>query len=362
MLALAFLLLLAPTPAPGWRQDPNDKRPNIVFYYPDTISAEALGTYGHPLVQTPNVDRLAKQGVLFEQAHVQHTQCSPSRCAMLTSRYMHVLGHRTLTHLVRSYEDNMFKYLKDSGYTTIMLGKNDAFSKDSFNSSLTFWEADVGISGGPNAFSFGEAGYYSFAGLPSPNCQGDNQTCNADLLAVERAVAFLQNDPPEPFMIFLPGFGAHPPYSAPSDYFAKYTAQEVRNKAPRRQLKPNSNKPPHLGLEGITKFRNLSSFVEPAGDDSLFYEIAAVYYGRIAYVDYLLGKLLDGIAAAGSSMAESTVLLFSSDHGDYMGHYGAVEKWPGGMDDVLTHVPFLALIPGVTAAGAKVAQPVMSIE
>ena len=57
---------------------------------------------------------------MFEQAHVQHTQCSPSRCAIMTGRYMHVMGHRTQTHLVQEWEPNVFAYLKASGYTTLI--------------------------------------------------------------------------------------------------------------------------------------------------------------------------------------------------------------------------------------------------
>ena len=81
--------------------------------------AESIAAYGHPFVKTPNLDALAAQGTLFKQAHVLHTQCAPSRCAMITGRYMHVLGHRTQTHLVRDYEPNFFRYLKEAGYTVI---------------------------------------------------------------------------------------------------------------------------------------------------------------------------------------------------------------------------------------------------
>lgn len=92
---------------------------------PDSVRAESLSSYGHPLVKTPNVERLAATGTLFEQAHVQHTQCSPSRSAIITGRYMHVLGHRTQTHLVQAAEQNLFSLLKAHNYTTLMLGKND---------------------------------------------------------------------------------------------------------------------------------------------------------------------------------------------------------------------------------------------
>ena len=71
--------------------------------------AESIGCYGHPFVRTPNLDRFASEGTRFAECHVLHTQCAPSRCAITTGRYMHVLGHRTQTHLVQNYEANMFR-------------------------------------------------------------------------------------------------------------------------------------------------------------------------------------------------------------------------------------------------------------
>lgn len=94
---------------------PGDSRPNMIVFIPDTIRAEALPAYGHPFVSAPNIDRLAARGVLFEQAHVQHSQCSPSREAIITGRYLHVLGHRTQTHLLQRNEPNVFRYLKAAG-------------------------------------------------------------------------------------------------------------------------------------------------------------------------------------------------------------------------------------------------------
>jgi arylsulfatase A-like enzyme len=209
-LTLALSLLLCSSMVSAYRA-PGDTRPNIVFYHPDTVRASSLGTYGHPFSATPAFDAVARQGVLFEDAHVQHTQCAPSRCAMLTGRYMHVLGHRTQTHLVRPYEENFLADLKASGYTNIMLGKNDVFAQASFSSSLTYWEDITGVAEGPNPFKFGEAGYYSFA-ASAENCKKDNEKCNQDLKAVSLAVGFISQDPPEPFFVYIPGIGAHPPY------------------------------------------------------------------------------------------------------------------------------------------------------
>ena len=75
--------------------------------YPDTIRAELLSAYGNKLETTPNLDKfIEREGVIFNNHIAQHSQCSPSRTAMITGRYMHCLGHRTQQHLTQYWEPN----------------------------------------------------------------------------------------------------------------------------------------------------------------------------------------------------------------------------------------------------------------
>merc|ERR1712178_543831 len=129
-------------------------RMNFVFMFPDTLRAESFSSYGLPLPTTPNLDAFAKTAVRFDQCHVMHTQCSPSRATMLTGRYMHVLGHRTQTHLIQPYENNYFQTLKNNGYHVQYYGKNDVFSEESMNTSVSFWSNHLGTASGPNAFKY----------------------------------------------------------------------------------------------------------------------------------------------------------------------------------------------------------------
>mmetsp|Transcript_24151 Transcript_24151/g.26816 ORF Transcript_24151/g.26816 Transcript_24151/m.26816 type:complete len:511 (+) Transcript_24151:24-1556(+) len=328
------------------------KKPNFVFFFPDETRAESLGTYGHPLTKTPNYDRLAAMGTVFENAHVQHTQCAPSRCALTTGRYMHVLGHRTQTHLVQVYERNLFKYLKEDGYTVVWLGKNDMFSQKAFPASVTYWEDDIGVQRGGNMFNFGEAGYYSF--LDKPDKDTYNSTKNRDYYAVTRAIQFLEKKPQEPWMIFLPGIGAHPPYGAPNPYYSMYSPDEIKKVAPLRP--PNIPKKPkyHSPTEGIQYYRNLTSF-----DDDFFYRINSIYLGLVSYSDWVFGQMLDYLEK--SSYWDNTAVIVSSDHGDFSGDFHLVEKWPGGMDDILTHVPLMMRIPD-GSKGHRVKTPVAQFD
>lgn len=115
-------------------------RPNFIFWFPDTVRAESVGgVYGHPITKTPFYNELAANGTAFTQCHVLHTQCAPSRHAMVTGRYLHTTGHRTQTHAVQATEPNMFKYLKEAGYNVYWFGKGDILARDAFNDSLTYW-------------------------------------------------------------------------------------------------------------------------------------------------------------------------------------------------------------------------------
>jgi arylsulfatase len=99
-------------------------RPNFIFYITDDISADDFGCYGNQVVQTPNVDKLARDGMLFRNAYLTTSSCSPSRCSIITARYPHNTGACEL-HTPLPPDQYMFpQTLKESGYYTFLAGKN----------------------------------------------------------------------------------------------------------------------------------------------------------------------------------------------------------------------------------------------
>lgn len=155
---------------------------NIVLFLPDEVRAESVGgVYGHPLTQTPALARLASRGTTFTSAHVSQTQCSPSRCALLTGWPLHVRGHRTQQHLLQAGEPNMFSYLRRAGFHVAWAGKNDALSQEAMKEDVSEI-LSTSAKDGPAA-----------------------------------AIAWLRRrdpPPPEPFALFVPSIGAHPPYQS----------------------------------------------------------------------------------------------------------------------------------------------------
>jgi arylsulfatase A-like enzyme len=313
---------------------------NFIFFVPDELRAESVGCYGHPLVPTPNMDALAAQGTRFDQCHVQHTVCTPSRCSFMTGWYPHVRGHRTLWHLLRPDEPNLLKYLKQGGYDVRWWGKNDLLSTASFADSVSTAESRGTGKFGRNPYSVDDPRYYSFLYEPYTGPLEKH----GDYANVMGAIEYLRAGPQQPFMLYLPLTFPHCPYSAPQPW------HDLINPDDLPPLRPGDlpNRPDFHQL--IRETRHLDQI-----DEALLRKIQAVYLGMTGYVDWMLGRLLESLDESG--LAEETAVFVFSDHGDWAGDYGLVEKWPSAAEDVITRVPLIARIPG-GAAGHAVAEPV----
>ena len=313
---------------------------NFIFFMPDELRAESVGCYGHPLVQTPNIDALAADGVRFDQCHVQHSVCTPSRCSMMTGWYPHVRGHRTLWHMLRPDEPNLLRYLKQKGYTVHWYGKNDLLSPGSFADSVDVAESRGKGKFGPNPFAEDDPRYYSFLSEPYADVLEDH----GDYANVQAGIDFLRSKPQDPFILYLPLTFPHCPYSAPQPWHDQIDPRDLPT------LRPADlpNRPDFHEL--IRRTRHLDQI-----DEAVLRKIQAVYLGMTGFIDWLLGRLLDALDESG--LAEETAIFVFSDHGDYAGDYGLVEKWPSAVEDVITRVPLVARVPG-GARGHTVAEPV----
>lgn len=313
---------------------------NFIFFMPDELRAESVGCYGHPLVQTPNMDALAADGVRFDQCHVQHSVCTPSRCSMMTGWYPHVRGHRTLWHLLQPHEPNLLRYLKEAGYTVHWYGKNDLLSLDSLADSVDVAESRGKGKFGPNPYAEDDPRYYSFLYAPYEDALEDH----GDYANVQAGIDFLESKPEGPFILYLPLTYPHCPYSAPQPWHDQIDPERL----PPLRPADLANRPAYHGL--IRQTRRLDEL-----DEAVLRKIGAVYLGMTSFVDWLLGRLLDALERSG--LAEETAVFVFSDHGDYAGDYGLVEKWPSAAEDVITRVPLIARLPG-GSRGHTVAEPV----
>ena len=306
---------------PKGTRAPGDKRPNFVFYFPDTVNAESCGgAYGNPVAKTPFLDALAKEGTLFTQAHVLHTQCAPSRHAIVTGRYMHTTGHRTQSHGVEMWEPDIFKYMHDAGYYVNWFGKDDAL--------------------GPNAFKYID--YW----------EGMDEN---------HMLEFLSQNTKEPFFMFISTIGAHPAYRGSGDkedsdrtgpcfkpgdpgYFSFYNKctasiydwREVKEKAPLRGpiSARNASYPMYRRTDGIVHYHDLDREPLASEDEAFWYRLNAVYLDMVHRVDTELGDLLAAIDnnTNAPGLKDRTAFFVSSDHGDFGGNLGwCVQAYIAGM-------------------------------
>ena len=322
--------------APGGKMHTRtDRRPNFIFFNPDELRADAVHHLDGRPVQTPNMDRLAAQGVTFSRCFVPNTVCTPSRCSLMTGWYPHVRGHRTLWHMLQPHEPNLLRYLKQAGYQVIWHGKNDLLAPDSFAASVSYRCANQSPRPmfPPNPWPPEHRLYRSFY----YGCRGDGPYVDSDAMHVQEAVDLLREPPAEPFFLYLPLTFPHPPYTVEEPYFSLHDRALVRDPLPALL-----DDKPHF-MRVLHQAYRTSSL-----SDAERREIVATYWGMVARVDDQLGVLLDALDR--SPVADNTVVVVTSDHGDYVGDYGIVEKWPTGFQDCLTRVPLIWRLPGARGA------------
>ena len=243
--------------------------------------------------------RWADEGTRFDQCHVQHPVCTPSRCSFMTGWYPHVRGHRTLWHLLRPDEPNLLCYLKRAGYTIHWYGKNDLLAPESFADSVDVAESRGGAKFGSNPFDFDDPRYYSF--LYEPFDQPVDE--HGDVRNVQAGIDFLHshaNTPDaSPFLLYLPLTFPHCPYSAPQPWHDLIDPDDL----PALRPQDLENRPDFHAL--IRQYRRLDQ-LDADERDSLLRKIQAVYLGMTGFVDSLLGRLLETLAETG--LAENTTV------------------------------------------------------
>ena len=315
-------------------------RPNLLLFMPDQLRADAVGAFGNPVARTPNIDALAARGTRFTNAYSQHSVCSQSRISIFTGWYPHVAGHRTLTNLLKPWEPNLLRILRDAGYHVAWAGhRGDTFAPGVLDESVdrhgfavkpsleamqdlmhhTRGEADQV---GDKLFDAYYVGERSVEGA-----------LDLDEATVQTAIEWLADALPEPWVLFVALMFPHPPFTAETPWFSLHERADV--------TLPQAH-------DFVGKPRFMRALRDSARWDRLderdWREIVATYYGMVSRVDDQLGRLLQAVDRAGA--ADRTATAFFTDHGEYLGDFGLIEKWPSGLDDCLLRNPLVVQVPG----------------
>ena len=328
-------------------------RPHIVIFNPDQWRGDTLAHLGHPAVHTPHLDRLvATDAVSFRHAFSQATVCTPSRCSFMTGWYPHVRGHRTMHRMLHPGlgETNLLKVLREHGYFVWWGGKNDLVP-----GQLGF-EAHCDVHFRPTAADYrrwkatpGEgshAGDLAWRGAPGDDnffsffkgrleAPGGGRWFDGDWAMVHGAIDFLEHyDGDQPLCVFLPLGYPHPPYCVEEPWYSLTSREAV----PERHLYRHVGRQARVAGRDIRDAQGLTGWTEDR-----WRELRATYYGMCARVDHQFGLLVDALRGTGR-YDDSAVFVFS-DHGDFTGDYGLVEKTQNTFQDVLCRVPFLVKPP-----------------
>ncbi len=310
-------------------------RPNILIFMPDQLRADCVGCFDNPGIQTPNIDALAARGMKFNNAWVNHPVCSPSRVSLMTGWYPHTRGHRTLTHLIQPHESNLLRYLKEGGYHVAWAGaRGDVFAPGVTEQSTHFcgWTTPPVKRGMGPQFQEGSALYNVFHHGRRP---GDGIWLDFDEAATLTAIDWLDTNPKGPWCLWIPLIFPHLPFEVEEPWYSLHARSDVH----RRYAGHGSGKPRfHQAIRDRYGTERLTN------DE--WTELVRVYYGMIARVDSQLGRVMRALERSGN--IEDTVTVFLTDHGEYAGDFGLVEKWPSGLDRCLLQNPLLIAGPGIT--------------
>jgi len=230
-----------------------------------------------------------------------------------------------------------FGYLKSAGYDVYWFGKNDVLAHDCFPESVSEW-AD--LAEGPEwdvkdrPWTPDHPHYYSFLFT-----EGKDRRQYPDYARVQAAIDVIsKRDSDRPFCIFLATFFPHPP-TPRSEGIPPHVSS--RNRFRTASCRPSRQ-------TGAVSRYPREPAARPAERARFSHHPTPSYLGMISYADWLVGELLEALEKTGR--ASDTALILASDHGDWAGDYGLVEKWSNAMDDTLLRVPLIVRAPGGASA------------
>lgn len=322
------------------------RQPNVLFITVDDLNND-LGCYGHPLVRSPHIDRLAARGVRFDRAYCQFPLCSPSRTSLMT-------GLRPDTTRIYDLQKHFRSVLPDvvtlpqlfqrNGYFAARVGKiyhygnpgqigtNGLDDEPSWNVRINPRGVDkdeekVLTNHTPNR---GLGSSLSFYASPAPDEQ------HTDGMVATEMIRLLEQHRDNPFFIAAGFYRPHCPYIAPQKYFAQYPLEKIAAPAVSADelahLVPASLfvKEPHWGV-GEREQR----------------EAIQAYYAAISFLDANVGRVLDALDRLG--LTDNTIIVFWSDHGYLLGQHGQWHKMT--LFEGSARTPLIMAGPGVTAGG-----------
>lgn len=270
--------------------------PNIVIILVDDLRWDALSVTGHPFSQTPNIDRLAAEGMLFTDAFVVHSLCAPSRATLFTGRYSHTHGVTRNAGQINSRTPTINSLLSATGYETAFVGKWHLGGEGMLAGRFDRW------------LSFKGQGTYR---NPIVNVDGAERQAPGHVTDVltDYALDFVSRERDRPFLLILSHKAVHAPFTPQSRFDGRYSNATIEL-------------PPTFGEDLSTKPSFLP--LRPVGDSTTLVTRIRDYHETVAGVDESVGKLLDRLQEL--ALLDRTLVIFTSDNGYLLGEHNLTDK------------------------------------
>lgn len=345
-----------------------DQRPNILWICTDQQRWDTLGATGNSFVHTPNIDDLARSGIVFDRAYAQSPICTPSRASFMTGRYPAATRvHRNGNDYFPPEEVPVTRLLADEGYYCGLVGKlhlsraegrierrpDDGFAEFHWshdprpnwpegNAYIEWLRAERGVEDPQELFAAMRGLLYG-EGLPEELHQ---TTWCGDL-----ACDFIQRCSGEtPWLLTVNTFAPHPPFLPPPSFLRDHTPREARE-IPGPVMGPDDrDKHDRDKLKLLWKIdhqRGPATQAEVPADGVDVAGMRACYYGEIELLDKQVGRIIETLRE--TRQLENTLIVFMSDHGDMLGDHGLLLKG-ARLYDPLVHVPLVVSWPRLFAA------------
>jgi len=339
-LGLSGLALIGSRPLNLLAQVAQENNLNVLFIMTDQHNARALGCYGHPVVQTPNMDRLAEEGVRFENAFCQTGQCCPSRYTTWTGRYRH--SHELWSNGVMESLDEITvgEVFSDAGYVTATIGKHHMQNDPTLHGfshvvEISDYNAFLTTEGTPDPSTTG-----TWLNVPLPGRTGitnvDNEHHRPGFWA-SKTIEFLQNNVDNPFCCWCSFYGPHTPIYPSRPWGEMYDWTTL-------SLPPNFTDELDPVAVSLQNKRDLYSVMT----ENDHRKVMALYYGLVSQIDYNIGRVLDELDTLG--LADRTIVVYTADHGESLTEHGIWTKTTTNYDCTI-RIPMIIRLPGVLPAG-----------
>ncbi len=330
------------------KQSVNSEKPNVLFIAVDDLRPE-LGCYGADHINTPNFDRLAANGMLFERAYCQQAVCAPSRNSLMTGLRPDALGIYDLYTFFRKKAPDVVtlpQIFKDYGYQTERMGKiyhtGHGNQDDSLSWSIPGWnmmEEVQKLAKIQNDDTIGlERDYPEIAGRKLPYYRSNQPVSSmSDAMVTQHAVERLEALQDSSFFLAVGFVKPHLPFVAPRKYWDLYDPAAISI--------PERKEPDGMASMALANFGELRKYhgipQEGLLNDSISINLIHGYYAAVSMIDAQLGKLLDALERFG--LAKNTIVVLWGDHGWKLGDYGNWCKHSNMELD--TRVPLILSVP-----------------